>query len=236
MFKKFLSVIAIVALGFGVANAHQVVASSIGKNKFEAKFWAHKGFEKYDSAQLIGAKAYDKDLAAIKTGINYNYKNEKAPEILTEKAPALVVTFFDAKHWIQTDSGYVNGKKTEVEGIVFDDLKSVKIGKTYLAWNENMIKPVGLKVEVIALSNPLASKVGDLLPVLVLKDGKPFKGAEFETAKEDLEVKTNEFGIALIPIKDKGLNIIAAGTQEPLFNDPNAHKLLIQSSISFEVK
>ncbi|WP_069633089.1 DUF4198 domain-containing protein [Campylobacter pinnipediorum] len=238
MLKKILSLAVVATLGFTVnANAHQIIASSVGKNKFEAKFWAHTQFDDYNSNQLLGAKAYDDNLNQIKTGIKYHYNDDsKKPEILTEKAPAIMVTVFDAKYWVETDAGYKNGNKTKIDDVVFDDIKSVKIGKTYFSWNEKFLNPIGLKLEVIALNDPLKVKVGDSLPVLVLKDGKPVKGVAFETTNEDLDNLTNEFGIALIPIKEKGLNIIAARGEEPLFNDPDAHTLFIQSSISFEVK
>ncbi|XPV54226.1 MAG: hypothetical protein ACNI3H_04280 [Halarcobacter ebronensis] len=46
---------------------------------------------------------------------------------------------------------------------------------------------------------------------MLLKDGKAFEGACFETSDYgDLNVKTNKYGIANIPVKSKGLQIIAA--------------------------
>lgn len=238
MFKKILFSTAVFIIGLTMsAQAHQVIANSVGKNKFEVKFWAHDKFESYSSEQLLGAKAYDENLNRIKTGIAYNFNDaKKAPEVLTEKAPAIVTMFFDANYWVQTDDGYIVGDKVKTKGIVFDAIKSIKIGKTYFSWNEKFLNPIGLKLEVIALKNPLEVRVGESLPVLVLKDGEPLEGAGFETAKDDLETVTNKFGIALILIKEKGLNIIAAKSAEPIFTDPKAERLLIQSSISFEVK
>lgn len=233
LFKSALAAVCLTAS----LQAHQVVAQSVDKNKFELKFWAHEKFENYASEQFLGAKAYDENLKKIKTGVVYNYDDDKkVPEILTEKSPAIITLTFDAKHWVQTDQGYIVGDRVKTKGIVFDAIKSMKIGKTYFSWNENFLKPIGLKLEVIALSDPFKLKVGDNLPVLVLKDGKPAKDIGFETAKDDLDNVTNEFGIALIPIKEKGLNIIAAKSSEPIFNDVSAERLLIQSSISFELK
>ncbi len=236
MFRKtFLAAGLAAVLGVS-AQAHQIIAQSVGANKFEAKFWAHGSFEKYKPQQLLGAKAYDKDLQEIKTGLLYNYGSDKTPEILTDKAPAVIVANFDAGYWVETNKGYIVGDKLSAKGIVFDAIKSVKIGKSYFSWNEKMLKPLGLKLEVIALANPFKLKVGDKLPVLVLKDGKPLAGAGFEDAKDDLSEVTNEFGIALIPVKAKGLNIIAARASESIFNDAKADTLFMQSSISFELK
>lgn len=72
--------------------------------------------------------------------------------------------------------------------------------------------------------------------MLVLKNGAPIKGIGFEVGKEESKVITNEFGIAQIEIKEKGLNIIAAIDSEQELQDQNANTLLLQSSISFELK
>lgn len=94
-----------------------------------------------------------------------------------------------------------------------------------------------MKVEIIPLVNPFSIKKGDKLPVLVLKDGEAFENASFETSDYgDLDIKTNKYGIANIPIKNSGLQIIAAIYYADEISDNNANKITIQSSISFEVK
>ena len=72
--------------------------------------------------------------------------------------------------------------------------------------------------------------------MFVLKNGEPIEGIGFEVGKEKSKSVTNKFGIAQIEIKEKGLNVIAAIDSEQELNDPNANTLLLQSSISFELK
>lgn len=218
--------------------AHQVITENIGTNKFEVKFWAHGDFAPYKANQLIAANAYDLNSKEIKTGINYHFGENKTPEVLTAAKPAIITSAFDAGYWVESDKGgaFVDGGKSAANGVVFSTSRSVKLGKTYFSWNPNLTSPIGLKLEVIALSDPFKLKIGDYLPVLVLKNGVPIKGIGFEVGKEESKVITNEFGIAQIKIKEKGLNIIAAIDSEQELNDPNANTLLLQSSISFELK
>ena len=49
-------------------------------------------------------------------------------------------------------------------------------------------------------------------------------------------LKTNKYGIANIPVKNSGLQIIAAVYYADEISDNNVNKITIQSSISFEVK
>ncbi len=235
MFKKSLLLVAL-CLG---ANAHQIVAQNVGTNKYEIKFWAHGTFESYASEQLIAANGYDENLNPIKTGIDYKFdKKDEIPSVLTAKVPAVMTSVYDAGYWVETDEGgsFVKGGKNSAKGVVYGQSRSLKIGKTYFSWNEKMLKPVGLDFEIVALSNPFTLKDGEKLPVLVLKDGKASANTKFEVGlHEDWDIKTNKFGIALIPV-EKGLNVIAAKSAKSEFNDPNANKLLIQTSITFNRK
>lgn len=238
MFKssKLLKLALIFGLTTTPVMAHQVLTEDLGSNKYEVKFWAHDGYEAYQPEQLIQVKGYDEALNEVRTGIRYNRGTEKAPEVLTEKTAALMVSVYDAGYWVDSNAGFVVGDKIEAEGIVFGAISSIKMGKTYYEWNEKMLAPLGLKYEVIALSDVTKLKKGDYLSVLVLKDGKPASGVAFENNTDSLSEETNEFGIAYLPVNFDGLNILASTFEEPLFNDPKAETLFIQSSISFWVK
>lgn len=219
-------------------SAHQVLTEKIGTNKFELKFWAHGEFEKYKPDQIIFARAFDKDLKQIKTGINYHFGEDKTAEILTQSEPAIVASGFNAGFWVESDMGgsFNESGKIGTKGVIFGAAKSIKLGKTYFSWSENLISPVGLKLEIIALSNPLELKIGDFLPVLVLKNGKPAANLGFEVNKDESDIKTNEQGIARIKITQNGLNIIAAIDEENELNSDKFDTLYIQSSISFIIK
>ncbi len=212
--------------------AHQITAK-VDKNVYSAEFWAHGKYSSFDVKQLKGATAYDENNQEIKTGIDYS----KGSELLMAKKPSMIALSFDAGYWTKTDEGYKNIEPSKYKGIVFNTLKSFKYGKRYFTWSDKFINPIGLSMEVVPLINPLKIKKGEKLPVLVLKDGKALANAGFETSDyEDLDIKTNKFGIAYIPVKSSGLQIIAAKYYTNEINDPNVNNITIQSSISFEVK
>lgn len=234
MLKK---IVFIMILGFlaGI-NAHDLVILKSKTNKFEAKFGHTPKFDSYDPKQLLGATAFDENANPIKTGINYNFDNNKTPEILTQKSPTIITASFSTGNSIQTNGKRIkNTDKSEIKDIIFATTKSIKINKTYLSWNPNLIKPVGLKFELIALNDPFKAKPGDILPILVLKDGKILANAEFYTKKDEPKIRSNEFGIALYPIKQKGLQMITASFKEQIFEE-NANLLNLTTTIAFEIK
>lgn len=213
--------------------AHQIVAKPVGKNKYEIAFWTHEGFEKYNPAQLMSVGAYGSNLESIKAGIDY----QKNALVLSEKTPAMMTAIFDAGYWVETHRGFVKGDRMSAKGIVFGSLHSIKMTKTLFTWSEAMSKPVGQVYEIVPLKNPFALKVGDTLPILVLENGKPAVGVSVEIANHDeLQIKTDNEGKVLVPIKAKGLQIIAGSFEKPLFDDPKATTLFIQSSLTFELK
>ncbi|MFV0562731.1 DUF4198 domain-containing protein [Malaciobacter mytili] len=213
--------------------AHQITAKKDVNGTYKAQFWAHGEFQKFEARQLKGASAYDINNKEIKTGIDYS----KDTTLLTAKKPAMITLAFDAGYWVEGDKGYENIEPSKYKGIVYNTLKSVKYGKRYFEWSDAFLKPTGMKMEIIPLVNPFTIKKGDKLPVLVLKDGEAFENASFETSDYgDLDIKTNKYGIANIPVKNSGLQIIAAVYYADEISDNNANKITIQSSISFEVK
>lgn len=228
---KKLFILALVATS--TLFSHQITAKVDKNGAYSAQFWAHGKYSDFKLTQLKGATAYDESNKEIKTGIDYS----KNAQLLMVKKPAMVVLSFDAGYWTQTENGYENIDPKKYKGIVFNTLKSIKYGKRYFKWSDNFSEPVGLSLEIIPLINPLLVKKGEKLPLLVLKDGKAFPNASFETSDyEDLDIKTNKYGIANIPVKSSGLQIIAAKYYADEVNDPNINKITIQSSISFEVK
>ncbi|MGB5919309.1 DUF4198 domain-containing protein [Arcobacter sp.] len=214
--------------------AHQITAKKGPNNTYKAEFWAHGHFQKFAPKQLKGATAYDINNQKIKTGIDYS----KDTTLLTAKKPSMIALTFDAGYWVEGEDGFKNIKEpSKYKGIVYGSLKSIKYGKRYFDWSEKFLQPIGMKIEVIPLIDPLKIKAGETLPILVIKDGKAFANASIETSDyENLNIKTNEFGIANVPVKNKGLQIIAAVYYGEQINDANVNGITLQSSISFEVK
>ncbi|MBQ9291942.1 MAG: DUF4198 domain-containing protein, partial [Campylobacter sp.] len=151
--------------------------------------------------------------------------------------PAVLIGVFSSGSTIFSDDKkrHKNVDKSEVKGTIFSASKSASINKNYFSWNENLVKPMGAKFEIIALVNPLKLAVGDTLPVLVVKNGKAAKNIRFYTPKDEPKIISNEFGIAFLPIKKTGAQSFSAHTFEQIFEE-NANSLNLSTSISFEIK
>lgn len=213
--------------------AHQITAIVDKSGNYTAKFWAHGQYQDFKTKQLKGAASFDENNKEIKTALDYL----QGPQLLVAKKPAMVSLSFDTGYWVQTEDGYKNIDPSTYKGLVFNTLKSHKYGKRYFTWSDKFTSPIGLSFEVVPLINPLEIKKGEKLPVLVLKDGEALANIGFETSDyENLDIRTNKYGIAYVPVKSSGLQIIAAIYTADEINDPNVNKITIQSSISFEVK
>ncbi len=216
-----------------VVFAHQVVAVK-KDGAYEVSYWNHETFEPYSKEQVKGVKAFGIDGKTISAAIDYS--GEK-PKILTDAEAGMVTLSFDAGRWVKDTKGFKNVTSTKLEGKVFGTLKSHKFGKTIFSWSDAYAKPTGLYMEVVPLVNPLKLKAGDILPVLVLKEGAALANAGFESSdEEDPTYKTDAYGIAHIPLKKKGLFIVAAKHYAQQFSDPTVDAITVQSSLSFEVK
>jgi nickel transport protein len=232
MRKVICSILAGVCLASTMVSAHQIVAIEDGE-EYRAVFWNHDVYEAYDKSQLKNAEAYGLDGNAMNTGINYD---SDVPALLTEGKVGMMTLAFDAGYWRKTIKGYQSVKEMKSEGILFGSLKSYKFGKTLFVWHSNFSKPTGMYLEIVPLQNPYTLKVGQTLPVLVLKEGKPLAGAGFEGNQiKEGALQTDTYGIAHVPLKEKGRFIIAAKFYAQQVTDPLANAITIQSSLAFEV-
>ena len=116
------------------------------------------------------------------------------------------------------------------------------------AGDSNFTIPLGQKIEIVPLKNPVDLREGDYLPVRVLYEGKPLGSYPsvfatylgFSTEDETYAYTTaaNEEGVALIRILKAGIwmikvNYKAHPTQEM---EDKCNKLSYTATLSFEVK
>ncbi|BCX80076.1 DUF4198 domain-containing protein [Campylobacter sp. 19-13652] len=212
-------------------SAHQIFTVQQDKG-YELKFWADDHWEEIKSDNVVGVSAFDKDGKQIKAG--YDYKNNK---IQSQGEVALSVVMYDLGYYSFTQNEHFNKPRNEVSGTIYDTRRNLKFGKSVFSWSDELSKPVGLKLEITPLQNPLNLKQGDKLKVLVTLDGKPFSGASFEDQNDDLDIKADEDGIAHIPLSAPrdGLSIIAAGVKLPFYiGDKLAQTLQLTCTLSFK--
>ncbi len=189
--------------------------------------------EAYKPAYVKAAKAYDASGKEVAVTI----KPQDTKAILAPaQAPAMIMVFFDSGAWVKTPKGHTNVSKREAKNVI-SSLKSQKYSKHVWQWNDRFSKPMGGKMELVPLKNPLALKAGDKLPFQVLYEGKPLAGVTVAAAgvvKDTL--KTDANGRAEVAIQKKGFNLVSATRKTATPNDPDADTLYEAANITFEVK
>ncbi|AEB09955.1 DUF4198 domain-containing protein [Desulfobacca acetoxidans] len=196
--------------------------------------WGHDGkSDPYKADFIKAAKGIDasgKDLSVM-----VKDKGTSATLVMPQE-PALVIVVFNSGPWVKTPEGWKNVSKRGVKDVL-QSIKGETFSKNLWEWNNSFTQPVGGKMELVPLKNPLALKVGDKLPFQVLYDGRPLPGATVgaEGVEKD-SLKTDKDGKAEVVIKKNGLNIVKATRKTDTPNDPDADMLYKSATIAFEVK
>lgn len=189
--------------------------------------------ETYDAAKVKEVMAYGIDGKLVQVAV----EREGYPVIIKPKGKAALITlFFDNGFWSKTPDGYKNKPKKDVPDAM-ESLHSIKYSKNILKWSDKFSKPLGMKMEIVPMKNPLSLKTEDVLQIKVFLDGKPVEGASINAGgyhKDDL--KTDKNGVADVKIEKAGFQMITAGIKIPLKDNPNADTLSLSANITFEVK
>lgn len=201
---------------------------------YSIKFWADDHWDKPLPKDVIGLHAYSGDKMG-KVGYNYSTGKIAVPE---GKNIGMMTSEYNFGYFTFTADQHFHKPRTEVQGEIYDTRLIYKLGKGIFSWDDAYSKPVGMKVEVTPLSNPLELKVGDTLKVLVTMDGKPYSHASFEDQVGDLDdIKTNEDGIAEITLRkpQDGYQIIGASVKLPYqLQDNKAETLQVTGTLGFK--
>lgn len=221
------------------AFAHQFFPMK-SNDGYKVGFWADDHWGQYQNDRVFGIKAKGSDGKALKAA--FNYENGK---IIIDGKPSVASMSYDFGYYTFTSNGkHYSQKRSEItdkDGAseVTQTRKIFKFGKSIFAWDEGSQKPMGLKFEIVPLENPLEKKVGDKLKVLVLLDGKPVSGVEFEDQNDDIdEITTNDKGEATLTLSKArdGLQIIAAGIKLANNLDRYGDTLQLTATLSFKNK
>ncbi len=190
----------------------------------------------YDPKNLKEVKALDskdKEVTLLK-------KVEKDVVYLTSKSNVSILTaLFEGGYIVTTPDGKKKITKREAEksGVqIIDSFYSTQYAKGIFSCSQNIIKPVGLKFEIIPLKNPCELKVNDVLPIQVYFEGKPLEGVKVETSNHTDVGKTDKDGNLSIKVAEKGMQIILSKHRVATKNDPDADYLSYTTVLTFEVK
>lgn len=193
-------------------------------------------WDNYQPDRIKEVKAFDTQGNAIDLKV---VRQQNIIYVEQKDNVAMVNVFFDNYHWVKTTEGWKNITKRDAQNQnlqIIESGQSFKYAKYYAKWSDVVSKPIGTKIELTPLKNPLSLKPGNTLEVRVLLDGKPLQNAPiFLHASHNENTKTSKEGIANVTVK-KGHNIISTTAKVPLTNNPDADQLYLRASISFEVK
>lgn len=212
--------------------AHQAWVEKKGK-KIVVLYGHGDRHDPYDPAKIKEVKGFDIKGKSVPVKI----VREKDSVSLSPKGKVAVITAtFDGGFSVKTTEGTKKGvSKRDVKEYI-SATQSVKYCKTFLGPSDVFAEPVGLKLEIIPLKDPLSLKLGDELEMKVLYEGKPVEGVKIGIAGYTTDKVTDKEGLAKIKINNKGMQVIAAGHKIPLRDNPDVDVLSISTSITFEVK
>lgn len=232
MKKGMVLALILILVSAAALYAHDAWVAKDG-NVLVVKYGHGDKIDPYKPSYVKGVKAYN----ASGTEIPIAVKGQETRAVLAPaQAPALIMLAFDSGAWVKTPEGYKNVSKREAKNVL-QSLKSQKYSKSFWQWNDLFSKPMGGKMELVPLKNPLALKAGEKLPFQVLYEGKPLAGATVaaEGVGKDA-LKTDANGRAEVVIKKSGLNVVSATRKTDTPNDPDADVLYESANITFDVK
>lgn len=188
----------------------------------------------YKAEQVKSAWAYDaagKDIAVTIVPQADHARLKPASK------PASLFVAMDGGLWSQKpDKTWVEQGKREVPGAL-DSLRSVRYSLAIHEEKAKIVVPKAVHFVIVPQADPLHVGVGKNLPVQVLLDGKPAKDVslmgDFRGAPHTVSAKTDAEGRASIPVRNDGLNIIAAYTSQDLTKDADADKNSYFTSLTF---
>jgi len=165
--------------------------------------------------------------------------NEPEQVIFKTDIPAAGVTV--VSRWgdrVNTTRGkkLISRKEAEKLGLtVISAFSSTQFSRTLFAPSVLNQKPVGMKFEIVPLSDPTKSDPDEPIAFKLLFGGQPLSGTSIFT-HDDRKYKTDARGVASIVFEKSGLNLLYAKHQTPPEKDSTLDYLKFMTFLLFEVK
>ncbi|MFN3921515.1 MAG: DUF4198 domain-containing protein [Caldimicrobium sp.] len=203
--------------------------------------WGHglSKLDPYNPDWLKSVTAINAEGKAIEIKV---VKQKDSVTLIPQGEVAIVAVTFDPGYRVRTTEGTKRLTKREALGKyrIIKAFRANKYSKAIFRSTPLYSEPLGLKMEIIPLKDPLALKIGEPLPIKILYEGKPLEGAEIHAGCVDSDLKSysssNMEGITYVTIDRICHYVIRAGYDFPLKDDPDADVLYATSYLSFELK
>jgi len=218
--KKIIFSVFFVLLWIHTGYAHSLWVIKENNTYTVARGHIPDKMEKYDPAYVKEAKGFDKSGNIIPL----ERKDEESRAVfISDKDISMITVQCDWGFRVNTTQGkkLVSRKEAQEQGFnVIEAFFSTQFLKSVFANNDGIIKPTGLKFEIIPVKNPFQLATGELLSVQVLFDGNPLADISVSSEGDEQGIKTDKDGIAKIKIADKGIRLISARHKVPVQNNP----------------
>jgi nickel transport protein len=231
VFKISILVLVILILMVASASGHDLWVEK-ADGKLVLRYGHPDRPEAYKPQWVKDVRAYDLKMKPVPLAVA---KENDRTAFFAKREPAMITLVMDSGYWTKTMDGFQNISKRGMTDYI-ESSHYIEPVKSFFRWSENFKNPVGTKLEIVPMKNPLSLKPGDYLPIKVLYEGKPLAGSAITTHGELTGVRSGKDGRADVMIEDKGLQVFAAKHKVPLKNDPDVDTLVLQASLSFEVR
>ncbi len=235
MLKKICFAVVLLLLAATLASAHD---TWLEKKDGELNVIYGHGQEHdvYAPSSVKDVKGIDMKGGAVTVPIS----SKKDTVILDPKEkPAIVAWVFNGGYHVKTTDGWKKMGKREAQGKyqVVESVRGEKYCKAFLAKSDAWAKPVGHLLEILPQKDPMSIGVGEVLPIVVMFDGKPLEAAKLVIGEEkksenDSSPMTDKQGCANVTIT-KGQQFIAVRHRPALKGDPDADALALSGAVTF---
>lgn len=181
----------------------------------------------------ISAKSPD----GTELSITRTNKKEQVVFTVNEK-PAIVLVTSEWGDRVNTTRGkkLMNRQAAEAAGLtVVNAFTSTQFSKTMFAPSPVNTQSLGLRFELVPLTDPMILAPGRSTGFQLLYDGRPLAGTPVLT-NFDQESKTDENGVVQIPFEKSGVHLLHATHQVPVEKDSGLDFLRVMTFLTFEVK
>jgi nickel transport protein len=232
--------IALIWFAIILACAQTVFAHHLWVSKQDDLFAVCRGLmderlDTYEPSKVVEIKAIGKDGSIIP--IQRQDENHGA-FFKVDQDIAIVTVRCDWGYRVNTTQGKKLMARQEAEQAGFriiDSFFSTQFCKSLFAESDEITKPADIMFEIVPKENPFEKGVGEQLPVMVIFEGKPLANISVYTEKGQ-EVKTDQNGVALIIIEEKGLQLISAGHKVSAAENSGLDYHMFTTFFNFEVK
>ena len=194
-----------------------------------------KAPDAYDPACIQEIRAYDQ--SGKEVSVHRQDKKEMAV-FKTDQPVSLATASSDWGYRVNTTQGkkLINRKDAEADGLkVISAFFSSQFSKTLFGPSPRNTVPLGMRIEIVPLTDPLQAGLEEEISYQLLVDGKPVAHAPIHTL-DSREIQTDEKGIARIGFKGKGPRLLYASRKIPATGDKNMDYLMITAFLMFEGK